>query len=135
MGCKEHSDIETYGVAGQRGCVECSSTKSLDTPTIDEGQTLDEMLNKFADSGCMLHSLQEKAVKKAKQALLQWHNSKVLDVIGDEKSFERMFDGKAIVFEKDGMQYPAIPLYTAVMTLKRYRRAIDQTLKAIEESK
>ena len=110
-------------------------TKSLDTPTIDEGQTLDEILNKFADSGCMLHSLQEKAVKKAKHALLQWHKSKVIEVIGDGKSFERMFDGKAIVFEKDGTQYPAIPLYTAVMTLKRYRRAIDQTLKSIEESK
>lgn len=97
-------------------------TKSLDTPTIDELITeLRTGLINFDD--------------QAKQALLQWHNSKVLDVIGDEKSFERMFDGKAIVFEKDGMQYPAIPLYTAVMTLKRYRRTIDQTLKSIEESK
>ena len=133
MGCKEHSDIETYGVAGQRGCVECSSTKSLDTPTIDLDQIiLDFWLNATNSSTPQPY---QTAKGQAKQALLQWHNSKVLDVIGDEKSFERMFDGKAIVFEKDGMQYPAIPLYTAVMTLKRYRRAIDQTLKAIEESK
>lgn len=116
-------------------------TESLDTPTIDEildmiGHKLKpvEMRGvKFADEIVITGK------RKAKQALLQWHKSKarsyVLEVIGDEKSFERMFDGKAIVFEKDGTQYPAIPLYTAVMTLKRYRRTIDQTLKAIEESK
>ena len=108
-------------------------TKSLDTPTIDLDQIiLDFWLNATNSSTPQPY---QTAKGQAKQALLQWHNSKVLDVIGDEKSFERMFDGKAIVFEKDGMQYPAIPLYTAVMTLKRYRRAIDQTLKAIEESK
>lgn len=103
-------------------------TKSLDTPTIDE------ILANICDQICSPDKLCEYCCE-AKQALLQWHNSKVIEVIGDGKSFERMFDGKAIVFEKDGMQYPAIPLYTAVMTLKRYRRAIDQTLKAIEESK
>ena len=103
-------------------------TKSLDTPTIDE--TLTNLTTAIATQDMTADELAI-AQSEAKQALLQW----VLDVIGDEKSFERMFDGKAIVFEKDGMQYPAIPLYTAVMTLKRYRRAIDQTLKAIEESK
>ena len=108
-------------------------TKSLDTPTIDE------ILKKAWEHGYYSSNHPSDPnmtwFSDDKQALLQWHNSKVLDVIGDEKSFERMFDGKAIVFEKDGTQYPAIPLYTAVMTLKRYRRAIDQTLKSIEESK
>ena len=103
-------------------------TKSLDTPTIDE------ILANICDQICSPDKLCEYCCE-AKQALLQWHKSKVIEVIGDGKSFERMFDGKAIVFEKDGTQYPAIPLYTAVMTLKRYRRAIDQTLKSIEESK
>ena len=108
-------------------------TKSLDTPTIDLDQIiLDFWLNATNSSTPQPY---QTAKGQAKQALLQWHKSKVIEVIGDGKSFERMFDGKAIVFEKDGTQYPAIPLYTAVMTLKRYRRAIDQTLKAIEESK
>lgn len=107
-------------------------TKSLDTPTIDE--TLTNLTTAIATQDMTADELAI-AQSEAKQALLQWHKSKVIEVIGDEKSFERMFDGKAIVFEKDGMQYPAIPLYTAVMTLKRYRRAIDQTLKSIEDSK
>lgn len=93
-------------------------TKSLDTPTIDEGQTLDEILNKFADSGCMLHSLQEKAVKKAKQALLQW----VLDVIGEDE--DKFADVPDYAMMK--------PVYHVRNTLRAEQRA---KLKSIEESK
>ena len=85
------------------------------TTTIDEGQTLDEILNKFADSGCMLHSLQEKAVKKAKQALLQWHKSKARSYVPEKPSNELT--------------------HMSIAEQHGYEQAIDQTLKAIEESK
>lgn len=97
-------------------------TKSLDTPTIDEGQTLDEILNKFADSGCMLHSLQEKAVKKAKQALLQWHKSKARSYVPEKKH-------GYICGSKGGDNDICTCQY------QDENKIIDQTLKAIEESK
>ena len=103
-------------------------TKSLDTPTIDKEQTLDEILNKFADSGCRLHThhlccfklrLQEKAVKKAKQALLQWHKSKARSYVPERDE----------IVPQDSEE----DMDTAFIT--GYNKAIDQTLKAIEESK
>lgn len=113
----------------------------------DTTTTIDDEIDRESEQALILEEAYNLGYHKVKNGCLieplkklnQWHKqqarSYVLEVIGDEKSFERMFDGKAIVFEKDGTQYPAIPLYTAVMTLKRYRRTIDQTLKAIEESK
>ena len=115
MGCKEHSDIETYGVAGQRGCVECSSTKSLDTPTIDE------ILANICDQICSPDKLCEYCCE-AKQALLQWHKDKARSYVPEKKH-------GYICGSKGGEN--------DICTCQHQdeNKIIDQTLKAIEESK
>lgn len=61
-------------------------TKSLDTPTIDLDQIiLDFWLNATNSSTPQPY---QTAKGQAKQALLQWHNSKVLEVIGEDDTYE-----------------------------------------------
>ena len=61
-------------------------TISLDTPTIDLDQIiLDFWLNATNSSTPQPY---QTAKGQAKQALLQWHNSKVLEVIGEDDTYE-----------------------------------------------
>lgn len=81
-------------------------TKSLDTPTIDE------ILANICDQICSPDKLCEYCCE-AKQALLQWHRDKARSYV-PEKLGDEIDDG----FAKDAYNY-----------------AVDQTLKAIGESK
>ena len=92
-------------------------TESLDTPTIDEildmiGHKLKpvEMRGvKFADEIVITGK------RKAKQALLQWHKSKARSYVPEKPSNELT--------------------HMSIAEQHGYEQAIDQTLKAIEESK
>ena len=89
-------------------------TKSLDTPTIDEGQTLDEILANICDQICSPDKLCEYCCE-AKQALLQWHKDKARSYVPEKPSNELT--------------------HMSIAEQHGYEQAIDQTLKAIEESK
>ena len=88
-------------------------TKSLDTPTIDLDQIiLDFWLNATNSSTPQPY---QTAKGQAKQALLQWHKSKARSYVPEKPSNELT--------------------HMSIAEQHGYEQAIDQTLKAIEESK
>ncbi len=92
-------------------------TKSLDTPTIDLDQIiLDFWLNATNSSTPQPY---QTAKGQAKQALLQWHKSKARSYVPEKFQPEMDSEGdKYLTDTKDG-----------------HNACVDQTLKAIEESK
>ncbi len=88
-------------------------TKSLDTPTIDLDQIiLDFWLNATNSSTPQPY---QTAKGQAKQALLQWHKDKARSYVPEKPSNELT--------------------HMSIAEQHGYEQAIDQTLKAIEESK